>query len=178
MPSLAFDHLIEVVNHAKIIDPELPARKITQESTSGIGFSLLSRRLFSPIDEVVEMLEVPEATKLPGVNPWVLGIANFRGKLLPLFDLSIFFNDYNKYDAKKKRVLVIELGDLYAGVIVNEVYGMVHLPSDTPFSSSETSDTQLNKYSTGCLTQDGVEWQYFSPFELAKDPRFFNAANN
>ncbi|MCY4045876.1 MAG: chemotaxis protein CheW [Cellvibrionales bacterium] len=178
MPSTAFDHLVEIVNQATLINPELPSRKITQESISGIGFNLLSKRLFSPLNEIVEMLEVPEATKLPGVHPWVLGIANFRGKLLPLFDLSIFFNDFNKYDAKKKRVLVIELGDLYAGIIVNEVYGMVHLPSHLPFSPSETSEALLNNYSTGCLTQDGVEWQYFSPFELAKDPRFFNAAKN
>ncbi|WP_261862922.1 chemotaxis protein CheW [Psychrobacter sp. JCM 18900] len=34
---------------------------------------------------------MPEYTSLPLVKPWMLGIANIRGRLLPLTDLSHFF---------------------------------------------------------------------------------------
>ena len=47
--------------------------------------------MIAPMGNVVEMLPVPEATPLPGVQPWVAGLANVRGRLLPLFDLEVFF---------------------------------------------------------------------------------------
>ena len=41
-------------------------------------------------DEVVEILPMPQVTPVPGAQPWLLGVANIRGNLLPIVDLKQF----------------------------------------------------------------------------------------
>ena len=43
--------------------------------------------LVSKMGEVTEILDPPDFTRVPGVQSWVVGIANVRGSLLPLMDL-------------------------------------------------------------------------------------------
>ena len=52
----------------------------------GIGFRVGSRRLVSGIDEINELLAVPPLTHVPGTQPWLLGVANVRGNLVPVVD--------------------------------------------------------------------------------------------
>ena len=75
-----------------------------------------------------------------------------------------------------RRVLVLEMGDLYAGLIVNGVYGMQHFPEDIAVSELPESVKHLAAYSKGAYEQDGLTWMTFSPYNLVRDPRFFNAA--
>jgi twitching motility protein PilI len=53
----------------------------------GVGYRIGQRRLASGFDEVVEILPMPQVTPVPGSQPWMLGVANIRGNLLPIVDL-------------------------------------------------------------------------------------------
>lgn len=172
----AFTSLLDIAGIVKSKSPVLPTNETLSASWAGIGFSLLQQRMIAPLSEIVEMLPVPEATRLPGVSHWVVGVANFRGRLLPLFDLDIFFSGKSKINQKKRRVLVLELGDLYTGLIVNEVYGMQYLANDIALTETPEHLKKFDPYSKGSLHQDGIDWLTFSPFELVKDPNFFDAA--
>lgn len=174
----AFDYLLKLDQTAKAANLELPANENLKDSWSVIGFSMMKQRFIAPMEEVVEMLEEPKATKLPGVQPWVKGVANFRGRLLPLFDLQAFFGEKSASSTKVRRVLVLELGDLYAGIIVNEVYGMLHFPDELEQQPLPEDYSQIKAYSKGLISHDGVDWALFSPHALVRDPRFFNAATS
>ena len=50
----------------------------------GVGYRIGSHRLASGFDEVVEILPLPPVTPVPGAQPWMLGVANIRGNLLPI----------------------------------------------------------------------------------------------
>ena len=126
--------------------------------------------------EVVEMLTVPAATKLPGVQPWVIGLANVRGRLVPLFDLEAFFGGKLSSNRVRHRVLVLEMGELYAGLIVSDVFGMQHFPQDLEPIELSDSVQKLSPYSKGAYELNDLVWTTFSPFHLVRDPRFFNAA--
>ncbi|NMW25692.1 chemotaxis protein CheW, partial [Rhodanobacter denitrificans] len=56
----------------------------------GIGFRVGSRLLVSGIDEINELLAVPVLTPVPGTQPWLLGVANVRGNLVPVIDFGRF----------------------------------------------------------------------------------------
>src|SRR5690606_18956907 len=56
----------------------------------GVGYRIGQRRLASGFDEVVEILPMPQVTPVPGSQPWMLGVANIRGNLLPTVDLKQF----------------------------------------------------------------------------------------
>src|SRR5690554_4659218 len=86
----AFEMLTELARQSRAVARGLPAQIDARPQWSGIGFTLLGSHFVAPLDEVSEMLEVPSYTHLPGVKPWVRGVANVRGRLLPLFDLAAF----------------------------------------------------------------------------------------
>lgn len=156
----------------------LPQQVDVQTLWSGIGFSLRGRRFVAPMSEVAELLERPSATRIPGVKPWIKGVANVRGRLLPLIDLEGFFGGQLSTGRKKQRVLALDMGDFYTGVLVNEVYGMQHFPVEN-FDGNAANNEQeapFADYIRGKYHSEEQEWTVFSLHELAKNPRFFNAA--
>jgi twitching motility protein PilI len=154
----------------------LPAQQEIKAYWNGIGFSLLDRRFVVPMGQVAEMLEVPGFTRLPGVRPWVRGVANVRGRLLPILDLAAFLGGYLTAHRKKQRILVLETDTLYTGLLVDEVLGMQHFPVDTYFSAEAEANPRLEALVDGGYAHGGALWTVFHLLHLAADPEFVNAA--
>jgi twitching motility protein PilI len=171
-----FAFLSEIASEYRQASPQLPMEHEIQEMVSGIGFNILGQRMVAPLGEVVEIIHTPTATRLSGVQSWVVGLANVRGRLLPLFDLEAFFGGKLSPYKSRHRVLILEMGELYAGLVVSDVYGMQYFPKtlETVELSDELSN--LDPYSKGSYDFNGFVWTTFSPYRLIGDPRFFNAA--
>lgn len=159
------------VNSAK----GLPAQADIKPHWSGIGFMLAGHRFVAPMGEVSEILAEPPSTRLPGVQSWVRGVANVRGRLLPLIDLEGFFGG-SLGGRKSRRVLAMELGELYSGLIINEVFGMQHIPVDCFSDEVPEGVEALKPFLAGSYHHNDVTWSVFSPFKLAQNAEFFNAA--
>jgi twitching motility protein PilI len=171
-----FALLADLARRSRAAARGLPAQVDITPHWSGIGFSLFGMRMVAPMGEVVEMLKVPGFTRLPGVQGWVHGVANVRGRLLPLFDLEAFFGGQLSGSRHRHRILVLEMGELYSGLVVSEVHGMQHFPVDTFTSAVPQRMAELSSYLAGSYVQTDMTWSVFSPHKLARDPRFFNAA--
>lgn len=176
--SNAFQALLELAGRSKHFARGLPAQVAIKPHWSGIGFSLMGRRFVAPMDEISEMLEVPPYTRLPGVQPWVRGVANVRGRLLPLFDLAAFFGSKIASQRKQRRVLILDRDDIYSGLIVDQVYGMQHFPVDTFSNDKVDLPEALGPFVQGAYRQGENQWNVFSPAHLAVEPRFINAAES
>lgn len=127
----AFQALVNLATQSRRSAKGLPSQVDTKPHWSGIGFELLGRHFVAPMGEVSEMLEVPYYTRLPGVKPWVKGVANVRGRLLPVCDLAVFLGGRIQAPRKQQRILVLENQDLYTGLLVDRVLGMQHFPVDS-----------------------------------------------
>ena len=154
----------------------LPAQVDIKPHWSGVGFTLAGQRMVAPMAEVAEILSVPNSTRLPGVKPWVRGVANVRGRLLPLIDLELFFGGSLIGNRKQQRVLALEYGDMYTGLIVSEVHGMQHFPVDSFHTKIAEEFNPVRQFLAGAYRLHNRDWTVFSPFRLARDERFFNAA--
>ncbi|MFT5577477.1 MAG: twitching motility protein PilI [Paraglaciecola psychrophila] len=153
----------------------LPAQSDIVPHWSGIGFSLGGHRFIAPMNEVAEILAQPATTRLPGVRSWVRGVSNVRGRLLPLIDLENFFGD--ALGARKRhRVLAMELGDLYSGLIVSEVYGMQHIPVDSFSAQLPPGVEKYAAFLNGCYRHNDLSWSVFSLFKLTQNTEFCDAA--
>lgn len=172
----AFEALLNLAQQSRAAARGLPAQADIRPQWSGIGFSLMGSRFVSPMGEVSEMLEVPSYTHLPGVQPWVKGVANVRGRLLPLFDMGVFFGDRLQSGRKQRRVLILETDVLYTGLIVDEVLGMQHFPMDEYSYEPGKIVESIQPFVTGSYAQGGEVWSVFRPALLAEDLRFTNAA--
>jgi len=172
----AFDALVDLAQRSRASARGLPAQVDVQSYWSGIGFMLMGHRMVVPLGEVSEMLEVPPYTHLPGVQPWVRGVANVRGRLLPIFDMASFFGGHLSTRRKQRRVLILETDELYTGLLVDQVFGMQHFPSEAYREESGLVDAEIAPYTDGCYEHKELGWTVFRPALLAQDPRFINAA--
>jgi twitching motility protein PilI len=170
-----FAALVDIAQRSIISAQGLPAQVDIKPHWSGIGFKLAGHRFVAPMSEVSEILAQPPATRLPGVQSWVSGVSNVRGRLLPLIDLESFFGG-TLGGRKRRRVLALELGDLYTGLIVSEVYGMQHIPVDSFRDEVPEAIDTLKPFLAGSYNHNNEVWSVFSPFKLAQNAEFFNAA--
>ncbi len=171
-----FTFLQEIAERSIASAKGLPAQVEAVEIWSGVGFTLDGKRMVAPMMEVAELLTPPSSvTRLPGVKPWVRGVANLRGRLLPLIDLDGFFG-INAPKSRRRRILSVEQADLYSGLVVNEVFGMQHFPSDSFVDTPEAVAEKIAPFVTGAYEYQGVTWNVFSLSLLARDSRFLDAA--
>ncbi|WP_053979777.1 chemotaxis protein CheW [Marinagarivorans algicola] len=172
-----FQALVDLA--AKTASNALPMPTEGDESArqSGLGFSLLGRRFVVPMGQIVEMLELPPATRLPGVQPWVMGLANVRGRLLPLFDMAMFFGGSSLGQRKQQRALVVDTDQFYSGLVVDQAYGMQHFTSDSYQEQVEDVPDAIVPFVKGGYTDAaGVSWALFDMQAISSFPRFLSAA--
>ena len=122
----AFELLLQIDQRCRLLAADLPSQPTRQNSWSGIGFRLGEYWYVAPMGEVSEVLHEPRFTQVPGVKPWVKGVANLRGRLLPIMDLCAFLGHELSVARRQRRVLVVEHQDVFAGLMVDEVFGLQH----------------------------------------------------
>ena len=97
-----------------------------KDQWSGVGFSVDNKNYLFSIEKIVEVLILTETTKIPGISPWVLGLGNIRGNLIPIVDLKYFlFNIPSKTTAHTRMVVIQQIGG-QVGLVVDEVFGQKH----------------------------------------------------
>ncbi len=145
-------------------------------SWTAIGFRIAQENLLIPLNEIREVFVVPsQISPVPRAQPWVFGIANLRGELLPLFDLKYFLYGQATKVNKRSRIVVTNNSQLYAGLLLDEVFGLKHFQQE-PQLKSPTSQTPISPYITGSINKQDTHWDIFSFHKLAADQRFLNAA--
>ena len=77
----------------------------------GIGYRAGSHLFVSGIEEISELLAVPMLTPVPGTKPWLLGVANVRGNLMPVIDLARFLFSERTQHSERTRLLVVRQGN-------------------------------------------------------------------
>lgn len=143
---------------------------------TGVGFSAMGVRLVAPLGQVTEILMIPPLTRLPRVQPWARGVATVRGRLLPMIGLVGFLGGKPTGAWRSQRALVVEMDDMYCGLIVDEVHGLKHFATDAYREQSEQLPAALRAFAEGSyVASDGV-WSVFRPDRLLRDERFLDAA--
>ena len=142
----------------------------------GIGFNIGDIELVSRMGEVIEILDLPQYTKIPGVKPWLIGIANVRGSLLPLMDLKGFINTDELVNKKQCRVLVVRHKGINTGLVVDGVSGLKYFSLDEQTYELPSMDSSLKPYIKQAFHREDQNWPVFSFHTLIDDERFLQAS--
>ncbi|WP_017938568.1 chemotaxis protein CheW [Zestomonas thermotolerans] len=170
-----FQLLVEIEQRCRQLAAGLPSQQEVVQTWSGIGFRMGERLFVAPMGEVGEVLHEPRYTQLPGVKSWVKGVANVRGRLLPVMDLCGFFGHELSPLRKQRRVLVVEHQDVFAGLTVDEVFGMQHFLVDSFSEQLPPLEAAIAPFIYGVFQRE-KPWLAFSPHALAKYPGFLDVA--
>ncbi|WP_294430028.1 CheR family methyltransferase [uncultured Treponema sp.] len=88
-----------------------------------VTFSLAGKDYAIDIMKVKEIAKAGRFTYVPNALPFVLGVYNLRGEIIPIIDLRLFFNiemPEREYDALEN-MLIVSIGELTFGVVVDEI---------------------------------------------------------
>ncbi len=102
----------------------LPQRIQLKQNWEGIGFRLLDTNMVVPVKQVAEILMDFRLTPIPGVKPWLLGISNVRGILIPMLDLAGLLGGVSSVPIARKKVFLVSHQQMIAGLCIDDVLGI------------------------------------------------------
>lgn len=154
----------------------LPHQHDNEEQWLGIGFTVGHLHLVAPLGEVAEILTPLPLSKVPRTKPWLCGIANVRGNLMPIMDLQAYLRDRLAMSQRRSRILVINHNGVYSGVVVDAVLGLKHFRHDQRCEEIPGDDERIRAYMRHGFRASGEHWGVFSMHALAETPQFLQAA--
>ena len=154
----------------------LPRKEDVASPWQGLGFTLGGVRLVAHTQVVSEVLQLPRLTPLPGVKAWVLGVGNIRGRLLPVVDLRVFFDQPSTAPASHARVLVVELPDIVAGLVVESAQGFQQF-LDEAFEPGVGADIEgFGRFVKGGFRHEGRLFHEIDLQSVLRDEQFLDVA--
>jgi len=154
----------------------LPRKEDAQQQWQGMGYQIGGLRLVSAMGEISEILKPPKVAALPGVKSWVLGIANIRGRLMPVVDLHEFLGLTPTLPMSQWRVLVVEDEDLVAGLMVEQSLGIQHFLEDSFEEASAETLGALAAHVRGAFRHGGRVYYDARLKSILRDEKFFDVA--
>ena len=86
------------------------------------------------VDKVLEVLEKQELTLVPNAPEVILGVLNFRGNVVPVYQTCMVLNLTKQYDNSDYFIIILELitenGSFNLGAIVDKVKGVIQINDD------------------------------------------------
>jgi twitching motility protein PilI len=142
----------------------------------GVGYRIGRHRLASGFDEVVEIIPLPPVTPVPGAQPWMLGVANVRGNLLPVVDLKQFLEGERTVLHDGQRMLVVRQPGGDVAVLIDELYGQRSFTEPQLIDADELATGRYAHFIERAYRLDQHPWGVFSLERLARTPEFRQAA--
>lgn len=118
-----------------------------------VSFLLADEEYAIGIMQVKEIIRVPEITKVPNCEAYVEGVVSIRNYLLPIINLRTYFGMEYQEITDQTRILVVDMGDFTAGIMVDKVLEVLRIQTDviqplprfsTQFGEQLTGVAKLN----------------------------------
>jgi twitching motility protein PilI len=94
-------------------------------TASKLGVSINGANWLIALEDVSEVIPMPEITQVPQTQSWFMGMANVRGNLYGLTDLASFLGyPATKITANSRILLVHQKFEMNAGLLVERLIGL------------------------------------------------------
>jgi twitching motility protein PilI len=144
----------------------------------GVAFRMGGETFLVAREETREVLGYPAVvTRIPGAKPWVKGLANVRGQLLPMLDLRQFLGSGMTSAGRNTRVVVVNHRDIPAGLMVDEVLGFRRFAEREFNLEPPPTVIRCDSYLAGAFRRGGEVWPVLSLKSLVESQSFMQAAS-
>jgi len=83
------------------------------------------------ISYVVEIISVQEITLVPHTHPYVKGIINLRGTVIPVIDMSMRFGQGEVEYTDKTCIIVLSMDEMSVGILVDGVQDVTDIDDES-----------------------------------------------
>src|ERR1700761_1882695 len=142
--------------------------QVSQEGTAGREWVGVALRLAGDLflvarEETREVLGIPASTtRVPGAKPWIRGLANVRGQLLPIIDLRQFLGSGVTPITRNTRIVVVNPREIPAGLIVDEVLGFRRFAEAEFIGEAPPTVARCERYLAGAFRRAQEQWPVIS----------------
>jgi purine-binding chemotaxis protein CheW len=123
-----------------------PATDDAAVDSDAVVVRLGSGRFAVSLGSVAEVGRVPAITRVPGTPGWVAGVANWRGRILPILDLRTLLGAEETPLEGRARLLVLGAEGMSVGMLVEAVEGTAVVAA-----AAEAFPTSLSASAAGLL---------------------------
>ncbi|MDN5344591.1 MAG: purine-binding chemotaxis protein CheW [Clostridia bacterium] len=94
-----------------------------------VVFQLAGETYGVDINHVQEIIRMQSITQIPRTPAFIEGVINLRGRIIPVIDLHKRFDLPTAEITNNTRIMVVELGRVTVGMIVDSVSEVLRLPA-------------------------------------------------
>src|SRR3954447_1489794 len=172
-----FELLRELERLARVVLSGQGRDAANEREWVGVAFRMSAENFLVARDETREVLGFPASiTRVPGAKPWIRGIANVRGQLLPIVDLRAFLGGGVTSVTRSSRVLVANHLEVPAGLLVDEVQGFRRFADNEVGVTVPPTIIRCERYLAGAFRRGADGFPVFSLRSLLESTEFVQAA--
>jgi len=143
----------------------------TPAQASRLGFSAADANWLIPLDEIDEVMPIPEIESAPGTLRWFRGMANIRGNLYAVSDLSDLLTGTPTRPGNEGRLLLIHRKHgVNAAFIVQRALGLRQPSQFTPSDNLAKWPCATASF----VESNGTVWHEMNIGSLLADPAFLS----
>ena len=90
-----------------------------------LTFNLMEEYYGINVDRILQIIAIPDITKIPKTPAYVKGVINLRGKIIPVIDLRLRFKlPEQEYNDRTSIVIIkikLDKNEIFIGIIVDKV---------------------------------------------------------
>lgn len=118
--------------------------KIDELDDRYLLFNIESTYYGLPLAMALEILTIQHITRLPCVVPYIKGIINLRGKVIPVLDVRGKLDISERQYDSKTCIIIIDLHDMYIGLIVDMVSEVMTVSKSQIISPPKNSASYIS----------------------------------
>jgi len=170
-----FETLLDIERNCKAYALNIPRQIVTERDWLGIGFRLANCNFVSRMRSVSEILRWPSMSTVPNAELWFKGIANLRGRILPITDLQGFVTSNPHKESSLSRILVIHFEEAFYGFAVEQVLGIERFFGEEVKPAEGLIELKdYMPYVQGAFERDQKPWIIMDFEKLIQDPDFYH----
>jgi len=141
----------------------------------GTSLSIAGVSLLVGEGELEEIIETPSTTAIPGTKPWVMGVASFKGGLLPILSGDVLFRKRPYTGRVRDYCMIIKRSGMHCGITLSAIQCDLKFPVEER-DMGHPVDADFARFCLGGFKQDGKFLAVLDIDKLAADPDIGDAS--
>ena len=165
--------LLERINAYDGVAP--PAIENEKMRWVGTSLSIAGVPLLVGEGELEEIIETPAVTTIPGTKPWVMGVAAFKGGLLPILSGEVLFRKRPYSGRVRDYCMVVRRPGMYFGITLSDIQRDLKFEIDRR-DMNHPVDPDFARFSLGGFKHEGHFLAVLDIDKLVADEELLNAS--
>jgi len=120
-----------------------------------IVFHLKDEEYIIPVSSIGSIEKILPITRVPGVAPFIKGVMNLRGIVIPVIDIKERFFNQETELTEQARIIIIQLEEMSVGFIVEAANDVVDISMEHVETTPEVVGADTVDYVKGVIQMQG-----------------------